>query len=211
MQRAHVLKPIQRGLGLFVAAMLVLLFIQRGADAGPKTIATVSGGPVSTPTYTSEDQVGEVEVTIPLNGSPSYTFTQKAGEVIIIAAEATLTESAGTSFCGARLFVRGVENQNVFPNSSAWVGMEMSQHTNKGDYGLLTDSETIPAPAAERQISIEAVVVEGERNDPHLEAFYGPGDTCDGFGPGSDPENPDYDPGQDSWTASVRVSIASLR
>jgi hypothetical protein len=211
MQRAHVLKPIQRGLGLLVAVMLVLLFIQRGADAGPKTIATLAGGPVTTPMYTDDEDVGNVEVPIPLNGSPSYTFTQKASEVIIVAAEARLTPSEGTSFCGARLFVRGVENQAVFPNSSAWVGLEMSQHTNKGDYGLLTDSEIIPAPATDRQISIEAVVVEGERNDPHLEAFYGPGDTCDGFGPGSDPENSDHDPGQDEWTARVRVSIASLR
>ena len=191
--------------------LVAIVFAMTGnAGAAPRTIATLSGGPVQTPTLTSEEEIGTVEVNIPLNGQPSYSFTQKAGEALLITAEAVLTPGATTNFCGARVSVRGVGDENVFPNSSAWLGLNMTQHTNKGDYGSLTDSRAIPAPAATRTIEIEAVVVEGEASQPHLEAFYG-SDTCDGFGPGSDPNNIDYDPYQDDWTASVRVTIVSFR
>lgn len=198
---------------LAAALTLIALVFALTSDAGaaPRTIATLTGGPVQTPTLTSEEQIGAVEVNIPLNGQPSYTITQKAGEALLITAEAVITPGATNNFCGARVAVRGVADENVFPSSGAWLSLNMTQHTNKGDYGELTDSRAIPAPASNRAIEIEAVVVEGETNPPHLAAFYGEGDTCDGFGPGSDPNNIDYDPYQDDWTASVRVTIISFR
>lgn len=191
--------------------LVAIVFAMTGnAGAAPRTIATLTGGPVQTPTLTSEEEIGAIEVNIPLNGAPSYSFTQKAGEALLISAEAVLTPGSTNNFCGARVSVRGVVDENVFPNSAAWLGLNMTQHTNKGDYGELTDSRAIPAPAANRTIEIEAVVVEGEMGQPHLEQFYG-SDTCDGFGPGSDPNSQDYDPYQDDWTASVRVTIVSFR
>jgi hypothetical protein len=193
--------------------LIALVFVLAGnGGAAPRTLITLTGGPVQTPTYTDDDQVGNVEVTIPLNGASSYTFTQKAGEALLITAEAVMTSGSTANFCGAQVSVRGVADENVFPNSAGWLGLNMTQHTNKGDYGELTDSRAIPAPAANRSFNIEAVVVEGQRNDPGLAQLYGPGDTCDGFGPQAEnPNDPDYDPFQDDWTASVRVTIVSFR
>lgn len=193
-------------------ALIALLFAMTGnVGAAPRTLANLAGGPVQTPTYTDDDQVGNIEVNIPLNGSAKYTFVQKAGEAVLITALATLTLSPTTNFCGATLRVRGIAGET--PNGPAsWVGLTMTAHSNKGDYGELSDSEALPAPGADRGIELEAVVVEGQRNDPGLATLYGPGDTCDGFGPNAqDPNDPDYDPGQDEWTASVRVSIVTFR
>jgi hypothetical protein len=188
-------------------AFIALIFaLTSNAGAAPRTIATLTGGPVQTPTYTADDQVGNVEVNIPLSGAAAYSFTQRAGEALLFTAEAVLSHSASSNFCGARVSVRGVGA------SGGLLNLNMTSHTNKGDYGELADSRAIPAPAANRTIEIEAVVVEGQRNDPGLAQLYGPGDTCDGFGPqAEDPNDPDYDPGQDDWTASVRVSIVSFR
>lgn len=185
--------------------LVAIVFALTGsAGAAPRTIATLTGGPVQSPTLTSEEEIGAIEVNIPLNGAASYSFTQRAGEALLFTAEAVLTHSSSSNFCGARVSVRGVGA------SGGLLNLSMTSHTNKGDYGELADSRAIPAPAANRTIQIEAVVVEGEASQPHLEAFYG-SDTCDGFGPGSDPNSQDYDPYQDDWTASVRVTIVSFR
>ena len=190
-------------------ALIAFMFTMAGnVGAAPRLLVTLAGGPVNTPTLTDDSQVGNNETVIQLNGANSYTFTQRAGEALLVSAEATFTQGATANFCGARISVRAVGN---YP-AGGLLGLSMTTHTNKGDFGELTDSRGIPAPAAQRQITIEAVVTEGQRNDPGLATLYGPGDTCDGFGPDAqDPGNPDYDPYQDDFTASVRVSVFTIR
>lgn len=147
------------------------------------TFRSSSGGPVD-----STDP--GVEVPIPLTNA---SFTQKAGEAVLIMAQAELTASAETSFCGAEVIVYDARPEPELPD----VGLFMWRHANKGDPGTLTEAELLAAPAVDTPRTLRAFVVEHDMDE--LEA-----ESCDGA-------DEDGIVREDTWTARVDVTIAILR
>jgi hypothetical protein len=149
-------------------------------------LTTATGGPVN-----STDP-GE-RVPIPLSNA---TFTQRAGEAVLIAATATLVPDANTSFCGAEVNVSVAPTSGSDPGTSE-VGLFMEEHTNKGDFGLRSDSEALPAPATDVTRTLVAYVVES--SEPQGEP------ECDN----PDPEG-ELGP-EDTWGGSVRITVVRMR
>ncbi|MEX2099968.1 MAG: hypothetical protein WEB19_01005 [Acidimicrobiia bacterium] len=120
-------------------------------------------------------------MTIPLNGQPSFTFTQLAGEAVELIA--TVDADPGTStFCGVNTIVYG----DGIP-----LGARVDLFTNKGELGEGSDIGGLAAPASDRTVT--------------LRAFTRELDGCDQEPPELEGDGPD------TWTVSVTVTVVTLR
>ena len=129
-----------------VIAMLALALAVSGtASAAPKAnpsdevlLQTASGGPITISNAgATEGEFSYEEVPIPLiNGS----FTQLAGEAVVIAARMQPTHVSGT--CDLRVHVT---DQNDNPG----VGMLMRSFWERGEVGQVADVEALPAPSVD--------------------------------------------------------------
>lgn len=166
-------------------AMVALVFaMTANAGAGPRTLVNLSGGPVTT---TSPN----TDVTIPLNGQATYSFTQKAGEAVQVIA--TFDADAGTgpsgaSFCNLLLMVYGDKIQ--------------ARYDVKSEAGELGEGSAVggrAAPATDTTVTLRAIA--RELSDPTES-------QCDQ----ANSEEPSTDPvDQDTWTVSVRVTVHTIR
>ena len=125
------------------------------------------------------------EVAIPLANA---TFVQRAGEAMIVMVRADFTPSPDTHFCDVAVFVSDA-------NDAGAVGIFFEESAEKGDIGQATGSELMAAPAVDTTHTLQAVVVEDPADEPR----------CDG------PDEDDQVVREDTWTVSLRVTVASLR
>lgn len=168
-----------------VLLLVALVFSLTGsADAGPKMITNLSGGPVAT---TSPN----ADVTIPLNGQSTYTFTQRAGEAVQVIATFDVDGGTGpsaASFCNLLVMVYGDKIQ--------------ARYDVKSEAGELGEGSAIgarAAPAADTTITLRAVARElSDATESHC-------DDTNSDEPSTDPVD------QDTWTASVRVTVQTIR
>lgn len=127
------------------------------------------------------------QVPIPLTDA---TFVQQPGEMLVISATAELVQSEETAFCGALVVVTDT-------NHPEQLGLEMFSHTELGDWGQLTDSAALGTVTSPTTRQLAAYVIENG----------GPGSEwpCDSV----NEEEPDG--GQDTYTATVTVTVTTLR
>lgn len=173
-----------------VIAMLALAFAVSGtASAAPKAnpndevlLQTASGGP------TTVSNAGENPweflydpVPIPLTDG---SFTQLAGEAVIIAARMERTHVSGG--CDLRVHVT---DQNDNPG----VGMLMRSFVERGEVGQVADVEALPAPAVDTPRVLVAAANIGLEDKP--------GCQYDEFG----------DPVPTEWTVALSVTVIRVR
>jgi hypothetical protein len=123
----------------------------RGTNTNDEvTVVNLSGGPVS-----STDE--NVDVPIPLNGAPSFTFTQKAGQAVQLIATPDFDDSAAT-FCDWVVIVHGDKLQ-----------ARIDGHTDRGEVGEGSGIGGLAAPASDTVITIQALVRELDGCDEEVE------------------------------------------
>jgi hypothetical protein len=185
---------VRRPSAATVIAVAALVFAISGyAVAGPKdkdnkdeaTVTTLIGGPVDT------DEAG-VETPIPLGAGAS--FTQKAGEPVMVVLHGTFTPQPGTELCDVTAVVTDEDNP-------ADLGAEVVELWERGFEGMFTDSEILVAPPVDTERNLRAFAIEAQ-DHPGFEGF-----GCDE----EDPESEPPDTGNDVWTVEVRVTIVTLR
>jgi hypothetical protein len=181
---------------VLTALTLLLVSVNSALAVKPDTPGGKTGtDEVTTVTVTSEpvlvtDTYYPDQLTLSLDPATQSSFTQKAGEVVLVSAQASMQETEGTNFCGIE--VRVIDSQ-----SPGDMNLRMTAHTNKGEYGELADSTILVAPATDTPRSFEGWASMNPEDSGC--------DTIDEFDP---PEGPAHD---DAWTVSLRVSITTLR
>lgn len=172
-------------------AMIALAFALAGtASAAPKdnpreeVLLQTASGPPSTSIDNRSDVEGEFsyeEVPIPLtNGS----FTQLAGEAVVIAARMIAEPVSGT--CDLRVHVTDA-------NDLTGVGMLMRSFHERGEVGQDADVEALPAPSVDTLRVLVAAANVGLEDKP--------GCQMDVNG----------DPAWTEWTVSLSVTVVRLR
>lgn len=184
-----------------LSAIALLFAMAGGAVAADKinkdevTVVTTTGA-ISTTGPTNGD--GDA---IPLTDD---TFTQKAGEVLLVSAELTGTGVAGeTATCDLEIIVAGGEGNG---NPDNLVGLFMRQLARRGDPGDRAGSQALPAPATDRDITLSAFAQEQIPPDENGSPQEDTG-QCDG----GENIGGDTDTFTDTFTVSLRVSITTLR
>jgi hypothetical protein len=178
-----------------IAVLAVLLITtgnataQKAGKAKPNTdeVSIVS---LASNTVTVTELGYDKEVPLLLDGKPTYTFTQRAGEAVIVSAVADMQPIGDTNFC--QVDVRVIDATEGHPGD---LGLYMTAHTNKGDPGESGDSTVLVAPASNRTRTVRAF--------SYLPDYE---NGCDMEMEGED--DPPYD---DAWSVSVRVSVITLR
>ncbi len=174
--------------GVIVAA-LALVFALAGVAVGAKstdrdevTVVTATGGPVST---TGPDEGHDhTEVALPLSiGS----FTQRAGESVLLNATADVQRTSPTNPCDVEVVV--FTGDQLVPVGA---GLHMQDLSERGDEGDGTASEGLPAPASDTVQPLTALV----RVFAFEEGQGGEFGFCEET---------------DTFSVSVRVSIVTLR
>jgi hypothetical protein len=170
--------------GVIVAA-LALVFALAGVAVGAKTVdrdevtvVTATGGPVST---TGPEDSNFTEVAIPLS---IESFTQRAGESVLLNATADIQRTSATNPCDVEVVVTAGDGQGA--------GLHMQNLSERGDEGDATASEGLPAPASDTVQPLDAFV----RVIAFEEGQGGEFGFCEE---------------SDTFLASVRVSIVTLR
>jgi hypothetical protein len=149
------------------------------------TVVTLTGGPVQT-------GAADQEVTIPLNGASTYSFTQHAGEALQLITRVD-ADKGTSSFCEISTYVFDTVGSSS-NNNGGTMGTRVDNATDRGGPGFgLADISGLPAPASDTTVTLRAFTQEN-------------GPNCD------NPNIPTTGTGNDdSWTVSVRVSVVTLR
>src|SRR5437588_4335698 len=124
-------------------------FAAGAINKGPVAVVTTTGGPTVVTGATADPFSGGQD--IPL---ASPTFTQKAGQVVLVAGELNVT--AGTpqneQNCDLEVTVDSTSSGDQTPS----VGLTLVRLAQRGDPGDRLDSEAMPAPASDRVITLAA-------------------------------------------------------
>ena len=175
-----------------LVAILVLVFATSGVALGA---GRVDKSEVNLVTFAgSADTTGpHVQETILLNGQPSYTFTQLAGEAVQLIASVDAIPNPAT-FCGVTTIVYGTTTDGADDGSEPDLlplGTRVDLHSNKGELGEGSDVGGIAAPAADRSVTLQAITRET--------------DMCD-----ADPPHEEVD-ADDTWNVSLSLTLLILR
>jgi hypothetical protein len=176
-----------------VATLALVLALSGGAIAKPDkaapppgdevAVVTTTGGPV-TNTGPGEFDEGITSTPIPL---ADPTFTQKAGEVIVLSSAADITAPQEQAHCDTEVVITADSEPAVNE-----IFLSMVVLARRGDPGLFGDSEVLAAPLADREITLVAELQQYEVG-------------------GEFPGEEDVTCTDEVATASVRVSITTLR
>lgn len=149
---------IMSGRNRWIAAAVAVLLLPLAAEGvaqakgdttkGGVTVVNLAGGPVDSTTWSSD---GSSDAVISLNGSTTYTFTQRAGQAVELIITADVDESAA-DFCEWAVGVVGAGGEPL----AAWVW----GGTERGEVGEGSGIGALAAPAADTVVTIRAFVRE---------------------------------------------------
>ena len=194
-----------------VVAVLLLLataFVVSGTSAAggnqvQLSVVTLTGGPVTVDTTSGSVKPGDF-VPVPLSPSSKTTFTQKAGQIVMLSLDATFAGNGDVVFCNvnAAAHIAGPPSTNNNGSLNETSALHMQTHFQRGGpwpemFETGRDgTRTVPGPAVDTVRTVEAVAW----MDP---AQPGP-DGCFGA---SHPLVPDPD---QQFTVTIRLSIVRL-